>query len=226
MNFLQLAQRLRQEAGASGVGPTAVTGQTGESQRLVDWINTAWMDIQGLHDVWGFMRKEFEFQAPINSAQTTPQEAGLDDFRYWHRDEMRCWKSALGITDEQWLVEWEYETFRDTYRFNQNRILVGRPMVFAVNPMNKALMYGPRLDEEYTIVGEYQRVPKALVAADDVPDLQPHQHMIIVYKALEYYGMFESAAEVVTRATKQYTALKAQLEREQLPQVYLGDPMA
>jgi len=226
MNFLQLAQRLRQEAGASGNGPVSTQNQVGESKRLCDWINTAWLEIQGLHDVWGFMREPFQFEAPANSAQTTPTQAGLTDWRYWHRDTLRCWRTAIGISDEQWLVEWEYQVFRDTYRFNQNRDLVGRPLVFAVEPNSKALMYGPLMDAAYTVVGEYQRVPTPLVNDADEPDLQPHQHMIIVYKALEYYGLFESAGEVITRAQKQYSALLSQLEREQLPNVYLGDPLA
>ena len=226
MNYLELAQRLRQEAGASGVGPTDVVGQTGESQRLVNWINTAWLEIQGLQDAWGFMREPFQFNAPINTAQTTPAQAGLTNFRYWYRDTLRCWRTSIGISDEQWLVEWEYQVFRNTYRFNQNRNLVGRPLVFAVEPNSKALMYGPLMDAEYTVVGEYQRVPRPLVNAIDEPDLQSHQHLIIVYKALEYYGLYEAAPEVITRAQTQYNALLAQLEREQLAQVYLGDPMA
>jgi hypothetical protein len=226
MNFLQLAQRLRQEAGASGNGPTAVTEITGESKRLVDWISTAWLEIQGLHDQWGFMREPFEFQAAQGTGQTTPTQAGLTDFRYWHRETLRCWRTALGITDEQWLVEWEYQVFRDTYRFNQNRDLVGRPLVFAVEPNSKALMFGPLMDVEYTVVGEYQRVPKPFVLATDTPDLQEHQHMVIVYKALEYYGLYESAQEVVVRAQQQYARLISQLEREQLPNVYLGNPLA
>lgn len=226
MNFLQLAQRLRQEAGAAGTGPTAVTNQIGEAARFVDWINTAWLEIQGLHDTWGFMREPFEFTTAAGTGQTTPDEAGLTDFRYWHRDTLRCWRTSLGISDEQWLVEWEYQVFRDTYRFNQNRDLVGRPLVFAVQPNSKALMYGPLMDVGYTVVGEYQRVPTPLVAATDEPDLQSHQHMIIVYKALEYYGLYESAGEVITRAQKQYAALLSQLEREQLQALYLGNPLA
>lgn len=226
MNFLQLAQRLRQEAGAAGTGPTAVTNQIGEAARFVDWINTAWLEIQGLHDTWGFMREPFEFTTAAGTGQTTPDEAGLTDFRYWHRDTLRCWRTSLGISDEQWLVEWEYQVFRDTYRFNQNRDLVGRPLVFAVQPNSKALMYGPLMDVGYTVVGEYQRVPTPMVAATDEPDLQSHQHMIIVYKALEYYGLYESAGEVITRAQKQYAALLSQLEREQLQALYLGNPLA
>lgn len=226
MNYLQLAQRLRQEAGASGNGPSTVADQNGEARRLLDWINTAWLEIQGLHDVWGFLRKPFQFEVPALTGQTTPAQAGLTDWRYWHRETLRCWRTALGISDEQWLVEWDYHVFRDTYRFNQNRDLVGRPLVFAVEPNSKALMYGPLMDTAYTVVGEYQAVPSEFVAATDTPNIPTHLHMIIVYKALEYYALYESAPEVLTRAQKQYAALLSQLEREQLPVVYLGNPMA
>lgn len=226
MNFLQLAQRLRQEAGASGSGPIAVTGQSGESQRLVDWINTAWLEIQGLHDQWGFMRQSFQFSTPAGTDKTTPVQAGISDFRYWHTNTLRCWRTSIGTADEQWMIEWDYQVFRDTYRFNQNRTFQGRPMVFAVEPSSKAIMYGPLPDDEYTVVGEYQSVPAPFSIATDEPSIPSHMHMIIVYKALEYYGMFESAPEVVQRAQKQYAILLAQLEREQLPVVYLGNPLA
>lgn len=226
MNYLQLVQELRSEVGASGTGPSSVTGQIGLPQRLVGWINKAWLEIQGRHDVWGFMRKPFEFTVAQGVTRTTPAEAGLSDLRYWHKDTLRCWRNSLGISDEQWLVEWEYQVFRNTYRFNQNRTLQGRPMVFAEYPNGKALEFGPLPDETYTVVGEYQRIPTPLVADTDVPDLQEHQHMIIVYKAMEYYGLYESAGEVLSRGQKQYSALLAQLEREQLPAVYLGDPLA
>jgi hypothetical protein len=53
-----------------------------------------------------------------------------------------------------------------------------------------------------------------------------HLHQVIVYKAMEYYGLFESAPEVLSRARTGYSALKGQLEREQLPAVYLGNPLA
>jgi hypothetical protein len=226
MNFLQLAQTLRQEAGASGNGPAAVTGIVGESKRLVDWINRAWIEIQGMHDVWDFMREPFSFNVPQGDGQVTPAQAGLSGFRYWHRETFRCQRTAIGIEDEQWLVEWEYQTFRNTYRFNLQRELQGRPMVFAIYPNGKDIMFGPLPDAEYTVVGEYQRLPTPLVNAEDEPDIPEHLQYAIVYKALEYYGFYESAAEVIQRAQKQFVAIKAQLEREMLGSVYLGNPLA
>lgn len=226
MNFLQLAQSLRQECGVAGTGPTTTAGQVGQAKKLVDWTNQAWLEIQGKHDTWGFMREPFSFEIAQGVDSTTPATAGLSDLRYWHRDTFRCYKTALGFEDEQWLVEWEYQTFRNTYRFNQQRTLQGRPMVFAINPNAKALLLGPLPDAAYTIVGEYQTLPASLSGDEDVPSLPTHLHMLIVYKAMEYYGLFESAPEVLSRGQQQYNALMSQLEREQLEVVYLGNPLA
>ena len=226
MNFLQLAQTLRQEAGASGSGPANVTGVVGESKRLVDWINRAWLEIQGMHDVWDFMRAPFSFEIPQATGQFSPTEAGLADFRHWHKETFRCQRTEMGIRDEQWLVEWDYQTFRNTYRFNSQRNLEGRPMVFAIFPNGKDVMFGPLPSVPYTVVGEYQRRPSSMVNVDDEPNLPEHLQVAIIYKALEYYGYYESAGEVVQRAKAQFVAIKAQLEREMLPDVYLGNPLA
>lgn len=226
MTFLQLVQALRQECGVSGSGPAAVQSQTGESKRLVDWTNAAWLEIQGLHDNWDFMRKVFSFQTQAAVGDYTPTAAGLTDHRYWHTDTLRTYKTSVGIADEQWLVEWEYATFRNTYRFNQQTTQTGRPVVFAVKPMDKALMFGNVPDDIYTAVGEYQAVPSELVADGDTPSIPSHLHRVIVFKAMESYALFESAPEVLTRSQTGYSRLINQLQREQLPQISLGNPLA
>ncbi len=226
MNFLQLAQALRQECGVAGTGPTTTVNQVGQAKKLVDWINQAWLEIQGRHDTWGFMREPFSFQVVQGADSTTPAAAGLSNLRYWHRETFRCQRTSIGIQDEQWLVEWEYQVFRNTYRFNLQRELQGRPMVFAINPNAKALMLGPLPEATYTIIGEYQTLPTSLSNDEDEPNLPEHLRMIIVYKAMQYYALFESAPEVLSRGQQQYSALMAQLEREWLEIVHLGNPLA
>ena len=87
-------------------------------------------------------------------------------------------------------------------------------------------MLGPLPDDTYTVVGEYQQLPSNLVADTDTPGLSTHLHLIIVYKAMMSYALFESAPEVLQRAQVQYQRLLNQLEREQLQEVYLGNPLA
>lgn len=232
MNFLELAQRLRQECGVAGTGPLSTQNQIGEAKRLVDYINTAWLEIQGLHDNWNFMRWPFEFDTVAGgTGDYTPSGgpgvgAGLSDFRYWHCETLRAQRKSIGLPDQQWLVQWEYQVLRDTYRFNVNVEITGRPVVFAVKPNGKALMFGQIPDDVYTITGEYQSIPKPLVGDSDEPTIPTHLHMVIVYKAMEYYGMYEAASEVIARAKVGYSQLMNILEREQLQEVYLANPLA
>jgi hypothetical protein len=229
MNYLELARQLRQECGVSGTGPTTTQGQVGEAKRLVDWINSAYMEIQGMSDDYGFLRADFSFDIVAGVKDYTVSGgpgvgAGIQDLRYWHRDTLRIYDTAIGIDDEQFLIEWGYEVFRNTYRF-QNQA-PSKPTVFAINPRGKALMFGPEPDKTYTVYGEYQRIPQPLVNDVDEPLLPAHLHMLIVYKAMEYYGLYEAASEVLARGERMFKSLKSQLDREQLPMVTLGDPLA
>lgn len=232
MNFLQLAQRLSVECGASGNGPTSTVGQTGMNAKLVNWIQSAWLEIQGVHDNWGWMREPFAFNTVANVGDYNPLEvtnintgAPITDLRYWWKDTFRCQRVSIGVQDEMWLVEWEYQVLRNTYRFNLQ--VAGRPVVFGIKPNGKEVMLGQVPDDIYKISGEYQTVPAELVGDTAVPGIpNTALHMLIVYKAMTFYGMFEAAPEVVQRGNTEYSRLLNQLEREQLPEIYLGNPLA
>jgi hypothetical protein len=229
MNYLQLVRQLRQECGVSGNPPATVAGQVGEIKRLVDWINAAWLEIQGMSDDWGFMREDFSFGIVPGVGDYTVEGgpgvgAGLTDLRFWHRETLRIYDTTIGPDDEQFLVEFDYQVFRNTYRFQAQ--VQSRPVVFAVNPKGKALMFGSVPDRDYTVTGEYQRIPRPLVLDTDTPDMPDHLHMMIVYKAMQYYGYYEAASEVLTRGQVMFQTLESQLDREQLPRITLGAPLA
>ncbi|HDR1137433.1 TPA: hypothetical protein QB301_001236 [Pasteurella multocida] len=75
MNFLQLAQRLRQEMNDTGEGPTQVTNQRGRSLEYVNAIREAWSDIQTIRDwdrrFWreGFSKENIQI---LNTSTDTP----------------------------------------------------------------------------------------------------------------------------------------------------------
>lgn len=231
MNYLQLAQRLSVECGVAGTGPAAVTGQSGMNQKLVNWVNDAWLEIQGMHDNWNWMREPFAFNTVAgtgnydpNTTTNTVTGSLLTDLRYWWPDTFRCQKVSIGVQDEQWLVEWEYQVFRNTYRFNVQ--VNGRPVVFAIMPNDKKVMLGQIPDDTYQISGEYQTLPVSMSAATDTPAMPSHLHMVIVYKAMQFYGLYEAAPEVLSKGNTEFSRLMNQLEREQLPGMYLGNPLA
>jgi len=61
MTFLELTKKLRFHCGVSGIGPSSVIDQTGDYERLVDWIRDAWTEIQNTPGYWRFMWKEDNF---------------------------------------------------------------------------------------------------------------------------------------------------------------------
>lgn len=230
MNYLQLAQRLAVECGVTGTISTVV-GQTGMYAKLINWVNDAWLEIQGMHDNWNWMREPFAFNTVAstgnydpNSTTNTVTSQLMTDLRYWWPDTFRCQKVSIGVQDEQWLVEWEYQVFRNTYRFNVQ--VNGRPVVFAIMPNDKKVMLGQIPDDVYQISGEYQVLPTSLAADTDVPAIPTHLHLAIVYKAMQFYGLYEAAPEVLSKGNTEFSRLMNQLEREQLPGLWLGNPLA
>ena len=45
MNFLQIAQRIRQEMGTGGLGPSTLLAQFGEDKQYTDWRREAYIDV-------------------------------------------------------------------------------------------------------------------------------------------------------------------------------------
>lgn len=221
MNFLQLTQRLARECGVAGTGPAAVTGQSNEAARLVNYVADAWLEIQALHDRWRFMNGEWTAAVPASAEQFTVADAGIaSTFRLWKPETLRTYRTAIGVADDMWLVEWEWSTLRDTYRFGLQA--PGRPMVFAIKPQDNSIQLGPKTDDAYTIYGEYLKLPVRLAADGDTPVITEDLHMIIVYKAMISYGLYEAASEVIARGERGYSALLTALERKELPDLGRG----
>ena len=231
MTFLQLVQRLREKSGSVGTGPTAVTAQTGESLRLVNWVNEAWTEIQARSPHWKWMRKDFSFQTAASKIFYLPTitagEVGIADFGRWHdQDTFRMYRTSLGRADEQYLVPWDYQTFRDSYDFGIQSTILNRPSVWAERDKDQAILLGPTPDAIYTVTGQYQASPSVLAADADLPGLPAEFHMLIVYKALMLYAEYEAAAEVFSANQKAYDRMYSMLEDDQLEGISFGAPLA
>src|SRR5512143_216270 len=97
MNFLALAQRLRQEAGLSGSGPATVSGQAGQLRVVVDTLASAWRDLQRFRPNWQWMWRQFSFSTAIAKRDYTPTEAGCPDLGRLDEESCRIYKQADGV---------------------------------------------------------------------------------------------------------------------------------
>lgn len=228
MNFLQLINRTRVECGVSGAAnalPTA-QGLTGESARIASWVNAAWNDVQTAKEDWQWMREPFQFNTVTQQQIYTPTEVGVGaTFGNWKRDSFRCSSVGQNYADEQLLNYMEFTTFRNLYQYRNMRFTYARPVVVTITP-EKNLGFGSIPDQPYVIVGEYYTAPVAFSADSDTPTIPERFQMIIVYRAMMYYGGFEAAPEVYARGEAEFKRLMNRLEIDQLPTLVSGPPLA
>lgn len=226
MNFLELVNRTRQEGGISGAALASLGGTLSqESQRVKSWVNDAWREVQLHCKDWDFMRGDFTVNTVAADNTYTATDAALTDFRNWKRDSLRVYSTAIGTNDETVLRFLEWERFRDMYLFGAQRDVQGKPWLFSVKP-DKSLILGPVPDAAYTVVGEYFKSPSALVGDTDAPTIAAEHHMLIVWRAVLHYGLYESASEVVARAELNIKREMTRLEADQAPEITWGGPLA
>ena len=227
MNFLQLAQLVREKCGISGTGPVSVVGQKGEDLRVVNWTNEAWEQIQKKNAHWRWMRREFAFQTVPSVREYTPVAAGIDDLARWHADTLRSYLTANGAVTEQYMVEFDWANFRDTYLFGAQQVQTGFPRLFAIRPGDKALVTDYLPNDIYTIRGEYQQRALRMAANDDTPGLFPEEHhMAIVHRAVMLYAEYEGAGALYAAHASEFRLAMGDLADDQLEQVTAGGAFA
>jgi len=221
MNFLQLVRRLSQEAQIPGEGPSTVVGQTGENRSLVNWVNSAWEEIQMMQPDWLWLKGSFSFTTTENQALYTPAAMGISGrFSSWDLTSFRIYETALGENNSTELPFLDYPTYRSFYLTNTQA--PGRPVIYSVAP-NRSVYLGPKPnDTVFTIMGEYNKSIQTLVADNDVPELPSEYHMIIVYLALMKYARAEAAGEIYADAKEEFRKFKHRLSINQLPAVSMA----
>lgn len=225
MTFLEMCRRLRLEAGISGAGPTSVTGQTGDYEKVVEWVKSAYQDIQNTHDRWLFLQGGFSFNTVAGTQEYTATAAGITDLATWKFQQDGDMRAYSSYGDEQWLEYMPWADFRANYLYGSSRETTGKPTTFTVKP-NNALVFYPIPHDAYTIDGEYWKVPDTLSANSDTPIFPARFHMAIVWRALVFYGAKVAAEEAYQHGAKEYDKLMDALERDQLPKIIWGNPLA
>lgn len=241
MTFLQLVQRTARECRVNTSSLTSVLNQTGDRQRIVDWVADAWFDIQAAHQDWKFLRATATWATVASQAQYTTLQCGItaSTFGKWIPESFRNYLSSgssMAWGDDAWgdspydgstagggyateifMDEMPYASWRDLWLFGANRSVTSRPLYFAINPAD-GIALGPAPLAGYTILGDYYTSPVRMAADDDQHTLPTkHNDMIIVYKAMMSYGEHWSAAEVYGRGERGYKRHLASLEIDQLP---------
>jgi len=225
MSFLAICKRLRSEAGLSGTGPASVENQTGVSEKIVEWIQTADTYIQNLYANWEFLQDDFSFPTVVGQQVYTPTEAGEPTLANWKFSDPYDVRVYLAEVDESTLDYIQWVDFKSSYLFGSSRSDTGRPIVFTVKPDNSIVLY-PKPDAVYTINGEFFHKAVTMTGNTDEPQFPDQFHMILVWRALMLYAAFDAADEKYGHGQNEFKALLANLSKDQLPIIRWGEPLA
>jgi hypothetical protein len=226
MNYLALTNALKTKCGVSGSDLTTIVGVTGEPGRLASWINEAYLNIQLVLPTWNWMRNSFSFQTTTGKYSYSATDCGVTDYGFWKIDSLRRYITSVGVRSEIHVTPMHYDSWRDTYLFGNMRLSYSDPLFVAEGPdmsLNFGMIPG---DVGYTIVGEYYKTPSVLAADTDTPSMPDRYHMVIVYRAMMMYGMYEAAPEVVQEGTALYNAMLRRLIRDQNSDITVGSALA
>lgn len=226
MTFLEIVQALAMECDLANT-PADTTNQIGQLARLVNWCRQAYVELQSDSDAnWRWLRHTFTLTttasqdtyahgACVDSSTTDP----IDRFNKWRFEDAvdppRIYLSSAGKGTENDLIFLPYTWFKQIYR--RGSIVPGYPAHIAIDPQDNILL-GPEPNDEYIVTGEYYRSAQILGdenGDDDVPEMPSQYHYLIVYDALRTYGFDQAAQEVLSRAERQGTRLRRQLENNQ-----------
>ncbi len=221
--YLELCQDLVREAGIPGADglPSAVTSQTGELGRAVNWVAQADVQIQNLHMDWSFLIDTKSITLTTGGVKGTDDTytlAGLsltNLHRYWKKDGVIYKPDA----DDYKILEYcPWREARRDWQLGASKTS-GPPDRFTVKP-DRSIVFDTLPDNTGPVAADYGKVVTRMTADGDKSAIPAHLRHIIVLKALQYYAAQEDAPELMDGpdgAIAQYQQYLRQLMAEELP---------
>lgn len=221
MDFLEIVNKVRIEAGASGRTIETVQGTLpAEIQRLKNWTIDAWNDIQMMHPHWNFHYIESTHDCEVGLAILNQTEYAAGDVAEWMVNSFRIALPGETRRESQPLLYLNYYDWRDNAGLlvEESR----KPDSFTVHPRTEAVHLSSTPDLAYLLWYDYRRTPQSLEANTDVPIIPARYHDLIVAWAVKKYGWHEAASEKLQSANEVINRLLPALELDQLDEVTLG----
>jgi len=236
MTYLDLVKRLVQElrielsAKVTTVNPEPAASY-GTTTELItscsQWVQQAWIEIQEDQDNWNFMvtRTQFDLAegqysydiADIVDTALDPVEydrlvmfVAPGDYRYiW----LNNGAVANPVPSRCYFVEPEH--FFGFY--DANRPAQGLPGTFSTDREGCLVFNTAPGNDDYNVEFNFKAQPQRLLADGDIPrGLHEKFHMLIVYRAMQFYSMGDEADKQYARATKLYKGWMNKLRLREL----------
>jgi len=199
--FLDLCKDLRRDIGYTGSGPTAVTGQTGQYEKVVNWILRADRDVQTEQMDWRFLWTDLSSDVvPGTAAIAAPADLSVWDEEGFYMN--------FGTSNGRPLKWIEYAEWRRS--IGVGATTPGTPEYVVCKP-DGSLFLSPTPVAAETLTSPYWKNPVAMVLATDESVIPDKFRRIIVARAKLYFGEEEDAPDVYKAASGEYAELFTKL---------------
>lgn len=231
--FLALVQDVARESGTvpDATAITDVTGLSVRNTKLVNWVKSAWRQVQNHRSDWEWMRAEFSGQTVAAQQRYTGAEMSASRFAAFvysgASDEKRfsIFKTADGASEEKPLRFLDWPAFFSTMLRGSSASDTGPPTRFSIDPAGKLVLW-PIPDAAYTVRGIYRKDEQQLTVSADVPEMPARFHDVITYRALMSLATHDEAATHYPLWRQEYLTMLDRLERDQLPITTLSGALA
>ena len=233
--YLQLCKDVVRECKLAGTGPSTVTGQSGELEDIVRYVEDAWTEIQGDRN-WRWLRKRFTFNTTASDDEyafgditDVLSSSAITRFESWRLNDLRnppkIYLTASGVGAQTPMIYVNFEDFESLYKVSSIQNQEGHPRHITVAPDDK-IMIGPVPNDTYTITGWYNASAQILSADGDIPEMPTQYHNLIMYRAMEFYALGENAPEILVRAERGSRRIMNQLINNQNAVFKKAGPLA
>lgn len=220
MNFLELAKRAYKEAGLSGDGPASVSSQHGMNAKVVNWVRSAYEEIQTQQD-WNSDWARFTTALQSGKEFYSPaSDFGLDS-KGVARDGLYLYRTADGPHAKHWPAFLGWQQFREI------RIpdVTGIPSYYSIAP-DESICFHPMPSDGLAMVMEYYRNPQELDGNTDVPRIPARYHMAIVWRAVMFYCSHDENLALYQSAEQNYRRIMRRAAISELPAMAEAEPLA
>jgi hypothetical protein len=210
MQFIQMAQMVRQNIGLQGTGPSTITA-TGAEGVMIQMVKDSWEDIQNHKADWKWMRESVAFNTVVGTATYIPTTifGPIHRFQSWYKDTFFASVNGKKV----WIPFRDYDYFRYVHI---NDTVRTAPNEFTIRPKDYAfIIQAP--DLIYPIEAHYHKSNQSLVNATDIPEMPIDYHRLIVYEATARYALSIALGHIYDLYSQKAVELWGELLREQNP---------
>lgn len=197
MNALQIAQEINTAVGLQGSIDTIIS-QTGVRKTIVEFMNSAYRDIQMLRTDWAWLKTGGTFS--WYPAATSVVNSGVRLYNNVWYDQT----PLIFVSYEDWLLNSPYTGSLTPY-------------IFTIIPETNGIVINT-VDDYYTINYRGTRKPEELTTNTQIPLLPVEHHFCIVYKAAYEVALYLGNSEFFTLNQSRYNfALNSLLREQNIP---------